>query len=202
MVAIKTCGGAFLQGPDRQSSDCSHQGCWLRRTCSLLTNMVWEVNGNKVRLCAETFPTSSHTSAVCGTLYQTCNLSLEGGNTGWGVKCCLLMKTLDECLTDSSGKENTASSYSSHTFPKLIGLFGAWQNLLRCMVCSPVEQNDLRTSLHRGEITGAAWGDLKRFTKCLSLKHKFHYVSTLTAERKLLRFAYQRDEDWFVQKNL
>ena len=49
----------------------------------------------------------THLSGLRDSLSETCNSSLQGGNTGRGVKCCLLMSTLDECLTHLSGKEYT-----------------------------------------------------------------------------------------------
>jgi len=125
MVAIKTRGGVFLQGPDRQTSDCPHPACWvpgstfscrLRTACPLLTDTAWEVHGNKVQVCTEVSSASLHIWAVCGMLSKMCNFSPEGGNTGRGVKCCLLMRTLDECLTNFSRRKYTSYSCSLYIF--------------------------------------------------------------------------------------
>lgn len=47
-----------------------------------------------------------HLSSHWVSLAKTCNSSPEGGNTVRGVGHCLLMRTLLECWTDFSEKEN------------------------------------------------------------------------------------------------
>lgn len=80
-----------------QAARCQDQSGLLGR----LVRHSLSCTGNKIQVCTEVFPSSLHISAVCGTLCRRHVIrAWREENTGRGVKCCLLMRTLDECLTE------------------------------------------------------------------------------------------------------
>lgn len=115
VVAIKKTGGVFLQGlTGRQTSrlpppclaGCHGSACILPRlaACLLLIEACMGTRHNCVLKYFQLLCTSQQSVG----LSKKCNPSLQGGNTR-RVKCCLLTRTLDDCLTGFSGKEHKLS---------------------------------------------------------------------------------------------